>query len=352
MAHDAEHASLERWRQARAAAGDAHREPERRARIVLVLTLVTMIAELVAGYFTGSMALLADGWHMGTHAAALGITAFAYAYARRHAQNERFSFGTGKVGALAGYSSALLLAVVAVLMAVEAASRLLDPVAVHFGEAIVVAIVGLVVNVISVFLLDHRHAHGSHGHGPHAHAAPHGHGHGHGHDHDQDHGHGHAPRAPQHEAHAHDHNLRSAYLHVLADAVTSVAAIIALIAARWLGWVWLDPGVAIAASVLIGWWAWGLLRSSGRVLVDAEEDVGLRDEIVRLVEADADNRVADIRVWSIGGADRAAIISVVTHTPRSAEHYKSLVSHLPGLQHVTAEVFACPDEPCGLHRVG
>jgi cation diffusion facilitator family transporter len=311
-------ASLQRWRQDRAPIPDQHQASERKARVVFALTVVTMVVELVAGWLTGSMALLADGWHMGSHAAALGIAAFAYAFARRHAASERFSFGTGKVSALAGFASALLLAAVAVLMAIESAQRLMLPVVVHFDQAIVVALLGLAVNVASALLLsggathDHGHEHGGHDH-------------------------------------AHDHNLRAAYVHVLADALTSVLAIVALAAGKWLGWVWLDPAVAIAASVLIGWWAWGLLRSSGYVLLDAADDGNVKAEIVKRIEADADNRVADLRLWHIGGDQLALILSIATHQPRSAEHYKQLLGGMAGLEHVTIEVFVCSDEPCATH---
>lgn len=329
---------LERWRQARAAVPAGQHASETRTRVVFVLTLVTMVGELIAGYLTGSMALTADGWHMGSHAAALGIAAFAYSYARRHADNERFSFGTGKVGALSGYSSALLLAVAGLWMAVESIVRLVHPIGVHFDEAIVVACVGLAVNVASAVMLGggHDHAHASPDHAAYGGQAHHD-------DHDDDHA---------HRDHHHDHNLRAAYLHVIADALTSVLAIGALVAGKWFGWIWLDPGVAIAASILIGWWAWGLLRTSGRMLLDAEDDLGLKADIVDRIEADADNRVADLRLWRIGGSGHAVIVSIATHMPRSAEHYKALLADLSGLQHVTIEVFACHDEPCVLHSVG
>lgn len=344
-------ASLERWRQARAGLPAQQLGAERRARLVFALTVATMVAELAAGWWTGSMSLSADGWHMGSHAAALGIAAFAYAFARRHVESERFSFGTGKVSALAGFASALLLAVVAVLMATESVGRLVAPVDVRFDEAIVVATVGLAVNVASALLLSapgranrdagaaapahhHDHPHGKPHHGHHDESPASHRAHGHGHD---------------HHHHHHDHNLRAAYLHVIADALTSVLAIVALAAGKLSGWVWLDPAVAIAASVIIGWWAWGLLRVTGRVLLDAQDGGALREEILRRVEADADNRVADLRLWSIGSGGQALILSVVTHQPRSAEHYKALLAGLPELGHVTVEVFLCPDQPCGVH---
>jgi len=385
---------LERWRQTKVPVPVTYAAAERRARIVLLLTLVTMVAELIAGYVTGSLALMADGWHMGSHAAALGITTFAYVYAKRNAANDRFSFGTGKVSALAGYSSALLLGVVAFLVASESVERLIEPTDVDFGDALIVAVVGLVVNLTSAFVLagggHHHHGHGhDHGHRPRparrqpraetAHDHAHGHGHDHGkndhaaHDHghhahvDHDHGHaheaghghahdhhGHGHDAAHHHARladdGHDHNLRAAYLHVVADALTSVLAIAALTAGAWLGWRWLDPLVAFAAALLIAYWALGLLRSSSRVLLDAEDYSDMREEIAAILEADPDNRVADVRVWSLGGTARAAIVTVVTHRPRSASHYKRQIEVLPDLYHITVEVHMCDIEPCDIHH--
>ena len=205
-------------------------------------------------------------------------------------------------------------------------------------------------NVASAFMLGggHDHAHAAPAGAKRDSAASHDH-----HDHDHEHEHRHEPaRAAEPAHHHHDHNLRAAYLHVIADALTSVLAIGALVAGKWFGWIWLDPGVAIAASILIGWWAWGLLGSSGRMLLDAEDDLGLKASIVDRIEADADNLVADLRLWRIGGSGHAVIVSVATHSPRSAEHYKALLADLPGLQHVTIEVFACLDEPCVVHSVG
>ncbi len=382
---------LERWRQTNVPVPVTYAAAERRARIVLLLTLVTMVAELIAGYVTGSLALMADGWHMGSHAAALGITTFAYVYAKRNATNDRFSFGTGKVSALAGYSSALLLGVVAFLVATESVERLIEPTDVDFGDALIVAVIGLVVNLTSAFVLaggghhHHHHGHG-HDHGPrpaprktraqvahdhghdHAHDRPAVHDHGHhdhhhDHDHDHDHDHGHAHAQTHHRGHdhghghdsahrhsrladdGHDHNLRAAYLHVVADALTSVLAIAALMAGAWLGWRWLDPLVAFAAALLIAYWALGLLRSSSRVLLDAEDYSDMRAEIAAILEADPDNRVADVRVWSLGGSARAAIVTIVTHRPRSASHYKRQIEALPDLYHITVEVHIWDTEP-------
>lgn len=367
--------TLDRWRQSKAPLPASFAASEKRARLVLLLTLVTMIAELVTGYFTGSMALTADGWHMGSHAAALGITTFAYSYARRHAENERFSFGTGKVSALAGYSSALLLGVVAVLVATESVERIIDPHPVDFRDALTVAVIGLVVNVTSAILLSgggHHHHHGhSHGDGESCEAA-----HGPAHPVGRGLGAGSASKAapaagqgpmtfqalPEHSdpsrraahdhhhvQHGHDHNLRAAYLHVVADALTSILAIGALVAGGWLGITVLDPLVGIAAASLIGWWALGLLRMSSRVLLDAEDHAELREQIRSLIEADSDNRVADVRVWGLGGRAKAAIVSIVTHRPRSANHYKALIATVPELHHITVEVHLCDVEPCEIH---
>ncbi|MBI1397403.1 MAG: CDF family Co(II)/Ni(II) efflux transporter DmeF [Betaproteobacteria bacterium] len=331
-AHDRD--GLDRWRQTRASLPGQHAASARRAKAVLALTLAAMGGELLAGYLTGSLALQADGWHMGSHAAALGITTFAYSYATRHAASDRFAFGTGKVSALAGYSSAMLLSVVVFLVATEAVERLLSPKHVNFADALLVAVVGLVVNLVSAYLLSggqllhhHHHHHDHAGHAPH--------------DHD-------AGRTSLAE-HGHDHNLRAAYLHVLSDAFTSILAIGALLAGTLFGWARLDSVVAILAACVIAWWALGLLRASGRVLLDAEDYGHLRAEITRRIEADGDNRVADVRVWSLGGSARGAIVSVVTHRPRSANDYKALLEDLTDLHHVTVEVHVCDQAPCVLH---
>jgi cation diffusion facilitator family transporter len=264
------------------------------------------------------MALLADGWHMGTHAFALGITAFAYIYARRKADNPRFSFGTGKVGVLGGFTSAVVLGVVALLMTVESVERLISPTAIQFNEAILVAVVGLVVNLASAFLLQGGH---DHHHGAHDHA--------HGHDH-----------------HDEDHNLKAAYLHVLADALTSVFAIVGLLAGRSLGWTWMDPLMGIVGSFVIARWAWGLLRDTSQILLDSGVDPGIAEAVRGAIEDDGDNRVADLHLWHLSSQDVAAIITVVTHYPKPPEHYRALVSDIDRLAHVTVEVHAAASEPC------
>ncbi|OGQ95708.1 MAG: cation transporter [Deltaproteobacteria bacterium RIFOXYD12_FULL_57_12] len=295
---------------------------ERRTRQVIWLTVTTMVAEIVAGFIFGSMALLADGWHMGTHGVALGITVFAYRHARRHAANPLYSFGTGKVGVLGGFTSAVLLGGVALFMVVESTQRLIQPVAIRFNEAIAVAVIGLAVNVLSVLLLEGG-GHGHHGH----------------HDHDD---HDHAPG----NGHRHDHNLRAAYLHVLADALTSVLAIVALAAGKGFGWVWLDPFMGLVGAGLIARWSHGLLRDTGRILLDSGMSQERLAAIRAAIETDADNRVADLHVWPLGSHDFAAIISIVTHRPRPPGYYKKLLAAFHELNHITVEVHACDGESC------
>lgn len=269
--------------------GASHDRNARRTLWVVALTALMMVAEIAAGYWSGSMALLADGFHMATHAGALGIAAIAYAYARKHATSPRYSFGTGKVGDLAGFASALVLGLIALGIAVESIRRLFEPANVAFGEATIVAAVGLVVNLASALLLSGGH----HGHGHHHH----GHGHGDGHDHHDHH-------------HGHDNNLRSAYLHVLADALTSVLAIVALLAGWFLGWTWLDPAMGIVGALVIARWSWGLMRDTSAVLLDATDD-HVATEVRELVEGPGDTQIADLHVWRVGPEAHAAIVSVV-----------------------------------------
>ena len=266
--------------------GHGHDENARRTLWVVVLTAAMMAAEITAGLMFNSMALLADGFHLATHAGALGVAALAYAYARRHAQSRRYSFGTGKVGDLAGFASAVVLGLSALGIGWESTLRLLDPRPVAFGEATIVAVLGLVVNLVSAALLGGGHHHG------------HGHDHGH-HHHGDDHGH-----------HDHDHNLRSAYLHVLADALTSVLAIAALLGGRYLGWVWLDPAMGLVGASVIAAWSWGLMRDTAAVLLDTS-DPGLEAEMREQVEGPGDARITDLHVWRVGPGAYAAIVSVV-----------------------------------------
>lgn len=306
--------TLQKWKHShRYNIEDGH--SERNTRRVIVLTLSMMIIEITAGYLFGSMALLADGWHMGTHAVALGITAFAYYYARRHSDNPNYSFGTGKVGVLGGFTSAVVLGVIALLIGVESIQRLISPQAIRFNEAIAVAFVGLVVNVISAFLLQERHHHG----------------HEHGHDHGQ-------------IKKFRDHNLRAAYFHVLADALTSVLAIIALFTGKAFGWIWMDPIMGIVGALIISRWSYGLLVDTGKVLLDRDVNQEAVEEIRSIIESDSDNRVADLHVWRVGSHHLSAIVSIVTHFPKSPDHYKKLLTDYDEIAHVTVEVNPCDSE--------
>ncbi|MGD2187276.1 MAG: CDF family Co(II)/Ni(II) efflux transporter DmeF [Desulfobacterales bacterium] len=291
---------------------------ERNTRRVIVLTLSMMIIEISAGYLFGSMALLADGWHMGTHAVALGITAFAYFYARRHSDNPNYSFGTGKVGVLGGFASAVVLAVIALLIGVESIQRLVSPQPIRFNEAIAVAFVGLVVNVISAFLLQEKHHHRQ----------------------EQD---AHDHRHPKKYR---DHNLRAAYFHVLADALTSLLAIIALSTGKAFGWIWMDPIMGIVGALIISRWSYGLLVDSGKVLLDRDVNQEAVEEIRAIIETDADNRVSDLHVWRVGTHHLSAIVSIVTHYPKSPAHYKKLLDDYDEIAHVTVEVNPADTEPC------
>ncbi|MCF7818196.1 MAG: CDF family Co(II)/Ni(II) efflux transporter DmeF [Kiritimatiellales bacterium] len=278
----------------------AHQQGERRTQQVLALTLVTMGIEILAGLVFNSMALTADGWHMATHAAAFGIAIFAYRYARKHAHNPRFSFGTGKVGALGGFASAVGLAVVALLMSVESIHRLVAPQEIHFNEAIGVAVLGLLVNLVCAVLLKEDHHHGHDGH--------------------------------------HDHNRKAAYLHVLADAFTSVTAIIALTFGRMFGWVALDPIMGIVGALVITKWAVGLLKETSGILLDGSVDPAVGDSIRAAVAAEPDCRVADLHVWAIAPGHLAVILSVATSKPRTSDNIKALLSGIGHLTHITVEV--------------
>lgn len=291
--------------------GRAHDANRRKTLWVVALTAVMMVGEIIAGYLTGSMALLADGFHMATHAGALGVTAAAYAFARKHAHDRAFSFGTGKVGDLAGFASALVLGMIALGIAWESLWRLFEPANVAFTEAIWVAVLGLIVNVASVFLLSG----GGH---------PHGHDH-HGHDH-HDHGHG----------HGNDNNMKSAYMHVLADAFTSVLAIAALLAGRYIGWVWLDPVMGVVGGVVIGRWSWSLMKATAAVLLDKTDD-HVAEEIQALVEASGDTKIIDLHVWRIGPEAHAAIVSVAGTADNAA--IRARLKPVHELAHLTVETW-------------
>jgi cation diffusion facilitator family transporter len=305
---------------------DRKRPGENRSLIVIAITLVMMLVEIIGGIVYGSMALLADGLHMASHAVALSITVFAYIYARRNARNPQFSFGTGKVNALGGFSGAILLGLFAVFMAVESIHRLLNPVDIVFNQAIFVAIVGLVVNGVCVFILggdehDHHHAHY----------------------HLDDEKHHHGDKKHQHTsvAHSHDHNLKSAYLHVIADALTSILAIVALLAAKYFGWLWMDPIMGIIGGLLVARWSVSLLKETSNVLLDHQAAKPLREKVRSYIEKDGDSEIIDLHIWSIGPSIYSALITVVAHQAKTAEQYKSQLPEDLGLVHVSVEVHQC-----------
>ncbi|PML45552.1 cation transporter [Vibrio tasmaniensis] len=302
---------------------------EKRTFYVLLLTVVTMVVEIVAGTIYGSMALLADGWHMGTHAAAFGITLFAYRYAKKHTESERFSFGTGKVSVLGGYTSAIALGIVALLMLVESVHRLFNPQAIQFNEAIIVACIGLTVNVVSMFLLgDHHHDHG-HEHG-HSHSKNHGHSHSH--DHDSDHSHKHG----EHHGHHHDHNLRAAYMHVLADTLTSLLAIVALLFGKFYGWNWVDAAMGMVGAFVIAKWTMNLMKQTSPILLDENIDQDYRDSVTETLTPYAS--VTDFHMWKVSGHHYSAAITLESNSDKTVSEYKQMLSKFDKINHLTLEV--------------
>jgi cation diffusion facilitator family transporter len=315
----------ESWFETHNFLGSQHERHERRTWMVVALTAVTMVVEIVAGTWFNSMALLADGWHMATHAGAMGLSALAYRFARRHARNPRFTFGTGKVGDLAAYSSGIILAVAALLIAWESLTRLARPVPIAFDQAILVAIIGLAVNIVSAAMLWSRH-----GHGP---------GHDHGHDQENAHGHDHAHHA--------DHNIRAAFLHVVADALTSVLAIVALVAGLWFGAVWLDPLMGLVGAAVILHWSVGLMRDTGGILLDMEAGGDLAARIRAEVESKDGDQVADLHVWRVGPGHFAAIVAIITPRATDAGELKTALKARYPLAHLTVEVVAAAPPASG-----
>ena len=310
--------SVEPWQHSHVFLGAKHDRHERRTWLVVALAGAMMVAEIVGGTMFGSMAVVADGWHMSTHAGALAIAAFAYRFARRHARDPRFCFGTGKLGELAAFASAVILALIAGLIGYEAVLRLTAPVVIHFREAIPLAVAGLLVNLASAWLLfddDHHHAHGA------------------AHDDDSHH---------HHQHHGHDSNIRAAYVHVLADALTSVLAIVALACGFFFGWVWLDPLMALVGVAVILSWSFGLIRTSGAVLLDMIPDRHLAATIREHLELDGD-RVCDLHLWRLGPGHTGLIAAVVSDRPQAPSAYKARLAGIGGLSHVTIEVHRCPD---------
>ena len=301
--------------------GEAHAQNERRTWTVIALCSAMMVAEIVGGILFGSIALVADGLHMSTHASALLLAALAYSFARRYAHDQRFSFGTGKLGDLAGFTSAIVLAMVALLIGYEAISRFIWPVPIGFDEAIPIAFLGLAVNVASALLLGagtHRHTHG------HEHCAD-----AHEDDHDaHEHAHGSAHR---------DNNMRAAVVHVLADAAVSVLVIVGLLLGRFLGWAWMDPVAGLCGAVVIAAWSYGLVRDTGAILLDMNPDRGMADRMRAMIEVDGD-RLTDLHLWRLGPGHLGAILSVATHRQRGPEYYQSLLGRFHALSHVTVQV--------------
>ena len=303
---------LQHWQHTHTFGQDQKRPGELRTIIVIIITATMMMVEITTGSIFGSMALLADGLHMASHAVALTINAFAYIYARRHAQDIKYSFGTGKVNALGGFTGAVLLAIFALMMIWESVERIIYPVEIAYNQAIFVAILGLIINGASVFILGHHHNHADEDH-----------------DHHHDHNHNHH--------HHHDHNLRAAYLHVLADALTSLLAIVALLAAKYIGIVWMDPLMGIVGAALVSRWSLGLLRTTSTVLLDNQGPEHLLSKITQCIEDD-NNKITDLHLWSIGPNIYSVIISVVARTPQPPEYYKDLIPSSLGLVHLTVEV--------------
>ena len=293
---------------------DIQRAGEKRTLLIVVLTAVMMVVEIAAGLIYGSMALLADGLHMASHATALGIAVFAYVVSRRLAADQRFSFGVGKINSLAGFASAVMLLGFALVMVIESTDRLINPLSIAFDQALIVAILGLVVNGVSAWVLI---------------STPHEHGHAHSHDH---HGHDH-----------HDHNLRAAYLHVLADAVTSLLAIVALLAGKYMGAMWLDPVMGIVGAVLVTRWSYGLIRETSRVLLDSQAEDHRVAALREAIEKNSNDRVTDLHVWSIGHGIFAAEIAVVSGDPKTPGQYKSLIPSKLQIVHATVEVHQSAD---------
>lgn len=293
---------------------------ERNTLRAVVITAIMMVVEIVSGYALNSMALLADGWHMSSHALALGLAVVAYALARKFAKDPRFTFGTWKIEVLGGYSSALLLGVVAALMVFQSIERLLSPGTIHYNEAIAIGVVGLAVNLWCAWLLKDGHSHG--------------HDHGHSHDHPHDH-HGHQ-----------DINLRSAYLHVIADAATSVLAILALLGGKYLGANWLDPVMGIVGAGLVANWAYSLLKQSGRILLDAEMNTPVVQEIRDVIANELPGvGITDLHVWRVGKGRFACILALVSNRPLSPVVVRGHLAVHEELVHITVEIVQASESP-------
>ena len=314
--------SLSNWTHEHVFNQHQQRAGENRTVAIVILTAVMMVIEIAAGVIYGSMALLADGLHMASHATALGLAVFAYVVSRRLAADRRFAFGVGKINSLAGFASAVLLLGFALFMAVESTERLINPLAISFDKALLVALVGLVVNGVSAWVLM---------------STPHGHDEGHEEKHDHDHD------EHEHEHHGHDHNLRAAYMHVLADALTSVLAIVALLAGKYLGAGWLDPVMGLVGAALVARWSYGLIRDTARVLLDGQADDHQLEQLRQAIEGTSTDRITDLHLWSIGHGISAAEIAIVSAAPQTPDHYKTLIPPTLNIVHATVEVHRYSD---------
>jgi cation diffusion facilitator family transporter len=323
--------SIAQWQHTHIFGQDKIRSGERRTLIVIIITSIMMTAEIVSGQLFGSMALFADGIHMGSHMIGLGISFLAYIYARKHAHDQLFSFGTGKVNALAGFSSAIFLVFIALFMAYESVNRFIHPVSIEYNQAILVAFIGLIVNGASMLILgDNAHAHLAHDH--------------------HDHSHAHADNPDHHSqthTHAHtkgtDQNLKAAYLHVFTDALTSILAIIALFGAKFFQFNWMDPFMGVLGAFLVINWSVGLIRATSRVLLDHQIHPQTQQKIIRALEGYKDTRVSDLHIWSIGPGIYSSEVSIVTKAPDSPDIYKALIPEDAGVVHTTIEIHLCHD---------
>lgn len=313
--------SISQWQHTHVFGQDQIRSGERRTLLVIIITGIMMLGEISAGIIFGSMALTADGIHMGSHMVGLGITFVAYNYARKHAKDQLYSFGTGKVNALAGYSSAMVLIFIAVFMAYESILRMISPVDIQYNQAILIAVIGLIVNGISMLILGEKNHNHTHDHGEHDHSENH----------------------HNHLSHHDDHNLKAAYIHVLTDAMTSILAIVALLTAKYLNLIWMDPLMGMVGASLVIRWSVGLIQGTTKVLLDHQSPVEVQNRIIKILENYKDTKVSDLHIWSIGPGIYSSEITVVSRDPDSPNTYKDLIPEETGIVHTTIEVHTYPD---------
>jgi cation diffusion facilitator family transporter len=324
--------SIAQWQHTHIFGQDKIRSGEQRTLAVIIITSLMMVVEIVTGAAYGSMALFADGIHMGSHMVGLGISFLAYIYARKHAHDQEFSFGTGKVNALAGYSSAIFLVIIALFMGYESVNRFIHPVTIEYNQAILVAVIGLVVNGASMLILGEKgHTHTNNDENDHNHDHT---------DHEHEHEHAHSEQT---HAKGADHNLKAAYLHVLTDALTSILAIIALLGAKYFKLNWMDPFMGVVGAFLVIKWSMGLILGTTKVLLDHQIPADIQKRIIEILESYKDTKVSDLHIWSIGPGIYSSEIGIVTKYPESPNKYKNLIPTDTGVVHTTIEVHLCPD---------